>query len=445
MLSPSEEVRVIRTVTLRLMPFLGICYIAAFVDRVNVGFAALQMQADLGFSDTVYALGAGMFFIGYFFFEVPSNVILEKVGARLWIARIMILWGIISSSMMFVQSAWAFYVLRFLLGAGEAGFFPGIILYLTYWFPAEYRSRTVALFMTAAAISQVVGAPISGLLLDYPQLGLRGWQWLFLMEGIPPVVLGIAVLAWLPNGPGEARWLSVAEREWLGACIDTECAERARASGHLSLWQALADRKVLILSLLYFLIVIGGYGLDLFMPKLLALAFPDVSKSMLGLLAAIPPLYTVPVMLFWGRSSDRRRECNWHVALPAFWAAAGLALASLPVSPLVALGALTLAVSGRWAGIGPFWGLPTAYLTGTAAAGGIAMINSIGNLGGFAGPYVMGVFRDLTGDYAIGLRVLAAAFVVGGLLALRVRVRRPVPPAAAVEPITPPRAVPEQP
>jgi MFS transporter, ACS family, tartrate transporter len=445
MLGPMEEVRVIRTVTLRLMPFLGICYIAAFIDRVNVGFAALEMQADLGFSDTVYSLGAGIFFIGYFFFEVPSNVILEKVGARVWIARIMILWGIISSSMMFVESAWAFYTLRFLLGAGEAGFFPGIILYLTYWFPSEYRSRTVALFMAAAAMSGVVGAPISGLLLDYPQLGLRGWQWLFLVEGIPPVVLGFAVLAWLPNGPREARWLSVAEREGLAARIEKEGAERARASGHLSLWQALADRKVLLLSLVYFLIVIGGYGLDLFMPKLLAVAFPDVSKSLLGLLAAIPPLYTIPVMLFWGRSSDRRRERNWHVALPAFWAAAGLALASMPIPPLVALAALTLAVSGRWAGIGPFWGLPTAYLTGTAAAGGIAMINSIGNLGGFAGPYVMGVFRDLTGDYATGLRVLSVAFVLGGLLALRVRMKQTAATVAAVDSITPPRAVPEPP
>jgi ACS family tartrate transporter-like MFS transporter len=381
------------------------------------------MQADLRFSDTVYSLGAGIFFIGYFFFEVPSNVILERVGARLWIARIMILWGLISSSMMFVGSAWAFYALRFLLGAGEAGFFPGIILYLTYWFPTSYRSHTVALFMTAGALSGVVGAPISGLLLDHPQLGLRGWQWLFLVEGIPAVVFGLAVLAYLPNGPREASWLTAGEREWLAGRMEAERAERALISGHLSLWQTLADRKVLLLSLVYFLLIIGGYGLDMFMPRLLSIAFPAVNKSTLGVIAAIPPLYTVVVMVLWGRRSDRTGERHWHVALPAWWAAAGLALGSLPVPPLLALAAMALAVSGRWACIPPFWGLPTAFLSGTSAAGGIAMINSIGNLGGFVGPYVMGSLRDLTGDYATGLRVLAAAFILGGLLAFRVSIK----------------------
>ena len=223
-----HEHRIIRKATLRLVPFLCACYITAFLDRVNVGFAALQMQSDLRFSDTVYSFGAGIFFIGYFFFEVPSNVILEKVGARLWIARIMILWGLISSSMMFVQTPGAFYALRFLLGAGEAGFFPGIILYLTYWFPSEYRSRTVALFMTAAAISGVIGGPVSGLLLDHPQFGLRGWQWLFLIEGIPAVLFGIAVLVYLPNGPREARWLTSDESSWLAARMDAERDERQR-------------------------------------------------------------------------------------------------------------------------------------------------------------------------------------------------------------------------
>jgi len=413
----------LRKITWRLIPFLFILYVVAWLDRVNVGFAALQMQADLHFSDTVYSLGAGIFFIGYFFFEVPSNVILERVGARLWIARIMIVWGLISSSMMFVHSAWAFYALRFLLGAGEAGFFPGIILYLTYWFPSAYRSHTVALFMTAGALSGVIGAPISGLLLDHPQLGLRGWQWLFLMEGIPAVVFGLAVLAYLPNGPREASWLTPGEREWLTARLDAEGARRAQISGHLSLWQTLGDGKVLLLSFVYFLLIIGGYGLDMFMPRLLSIAFPAVSKSTLGVIAAIPPLYTVVVMVLWGRSSDRTGERHWHVALPAWWAAAGLALGSLNVPPLVALVAMALAVSGRWACIPPFWGLPTAFLSGTSAAGGIAMINAIGNLGGFVGPYVMGSLRDLTGDYATGLRVLAGAFILGGLLAFRVTIK----------------------
>jgi MFS transporter, ACS family, tartrate transporter len=418
-----HEHRIIRKATLRLVPFLCACYITAFLDRVNVGFAALQMQSDLRFSDTVYSFGAGIFFIGYFFFEVPSNVILEKVGARLWIARIMILWGLISSSMMFVQTPGAFYALRFLLGAGEAGFFPGIILYLTYWFPSEYRSRTVALFMTAAAISGVVGGPASGFLLDHPQFGLRGWQWLFLIEGIPAVLFGIAVLVYLPNGPREARWLTSDERSWLAARMDAERDERQRLSGHMSLAQTLANRKVLLLSFVYFLLVIGGYGLDMFMPKILALAFPDVTRSTLGLIAAIPPLCTVPVMVLWGRHSDSTRERNWHVALAAWCAAAGLALGSFNLAPGIAVVALSLAVIGRWSSIPPFWGLPTAFLSGTSAAGGIAMINSIGNLGGFVGPYVMGTLKDLTGDYSLGLRLLAAAFVCGGLLALRVHPR----------------------
>jgi MFS transporter, ACS family, tartrate transporter len=349
-----HEHRIIRKATLRLVPFLCACYITAFLDRVNVGFAALQMQSDLRFSDTVYSFGAGIFFIGYFFFEVPSNVILEKVGARLWIARIMILWGLISSSMMFVQTPGAFYALRFLLGAGEAGFFPGIILYLTYWFPSEYRSRTVALFMTAAAISGVIGGPASGLLLDHPQFGLRGWQWLFLIEGIPAVLLGIAVLVYLPNGPREARWLTSDERSWLAARMDAERDERQRLSGHMSLGQTLANRKVLLLSFVYFLLVIGGYGLDMFMPKILALAFPDVTRSTLGLIAAIPPLCTVPVMVLWGRHSDRTRERNWHVALAAWCAAAGLALGSFNVAPGIAVVALSLAVIGRWSSIPPF-------------------------------------------------------------------------------------------
>jgi len=243
---------------------------------------------------------------------------------------------------------------------------------------------------------------------------------MFLVEGVPAVLFGTAVLVYLPNGPREARWLTPDERTWLATRMDAERDERQRLSGHMSLSQTLANRKVLLLSFVYFLLVIGGYGLDMFMPKILALAFPDVTRSTLGLIAAIPPLCTVPVMVLWGRHSDRTRERNWHVALAAWCAAAGLALGSFNVAPGIAVVALSLAVIGRWSSIPPFWGLPTAFLSGTSAAGGIAMINSIGNLGGFVGPYVMGTLKDLTGDYSLGLRLLAAAFVCGGLLALRV-------------------------
>ena len=406
----------------RLVPFMCLCYLIAYLDRVNVSFAARHMQADLGFTEAVYGLGSGLFFIGYFLFEVPSNIMLERVGARLWIARIMILWGVISASMLFVKSVWVFYLLRFLLGAGEAGFFPGMILYLTYWFPTAYRSRTVALFMAAAAMAGVVGNPLSGFLLDHHPAWIKGWQWLFLVEAAPAVLLGIAVLVFLPNGPEKVRWLDATELSWLRARLDSERAAREEKHS-MTLWQALSHPRVLLLSVLYFLIVIGGYGLDMFFSQVLRAAFPKVTDTALGLIAAIPPAFTVFVMIFWGRHSDAKRERRWHVALPSWWAAAGLLLATLPVHPMISVVALSLAVSGRWSSIPPFWGLPTAFLSGTAAAGGIALINSIGNLGGFVGPYLMGWFKDLTGNYSAGLRVLAGAFIAGGVMALCLKIR----------------------
>lgn len=420
------ERQVMSKATWRLVPFMCLCYLVAYLDRVNVGFAALEMKVDLNFSDRIYGLGSGIFFIGYFLFEVPSNILLERVGARLWIARIMIVWGFISGSMLLVKTPWLFYVLRFLLGAGEAGFFPGMILYLTYWFPTAYRSRTIALFMAAAAMAGVVGSPLSGLLLDHHPVWLKGWQWLFLIEAVPAVLLGIAVLIYLPNGPKNVPWLDEPELSWLTARLDSERASREEKHS-MSLGQALSHPRVLVLSLLYFLIVIGGYGLDMFMPQVLGVAFPKVSKTVLGVISAVPPLVTVFVMIFWGRRSDSRRERRWHVALPSWWAAFGLLLATLPVPPIVSVVALSLAVSGRWSSIPPFWGLPTAFLSGTAAAGGIALINSIGNLGGFVGPYLMGWFKDHTGSYALGLRVLAGAFIAGGILSLCLKIRESDP------------------
>jgi len=422
-MEPSElERRVMTKATWRLVPLMCLCYLVAYLDRVNVGFAALEMKVDLNFSDRIYGFGSGIFFIGYFLFEVPSNILLERVGARLWIARIMIVWGLISGSMLLVKSQWIFYLLRFFLGAGEAGFFPGMILYLTYWFPTSYRSRTVALFMAAAAMAGVIGSPLSGLLLDHHPVWLKGWQWLFLVEAVPALLLGITVLIYLPDGPKNVRWLDETEFSWLTGRLDSERAAREEKHS-MSLGQALSHPRVLVLSLLYFLIVIGGYGLDMFLPQVLGVAFPKVSKTVLGVISAVPPLVTVFVMILWGRRSDARRERRWHVALPSWWAALGLLLATLPVPPIVSVLALSLAVSGRWSSIPPFWGLPTAFLSGTAAAGGIALINSIGNLGGFVGPYLMGWFKDRTGDYALGLRVLAGAFIAGGILSLCLKIR----------------------
>jgi MFS transporter, ACS family, tartrate transporter len=429
-----DERSLMAKITWRLIPFLCLCFLVAFLDRVNVGFAALQMQGDLKFSDTAYSLGAGMFFIGYFLFEVPSNLILEKVGARIWIARIMIVWGIISAGMMFVRSPTSFYVARFALGAAEAGFFPGIILYLTYWFPTAHRSRTVAMFMTAPALSGIVGAPLSGYLLDHHPVALPGWQWLFLVEGLPSVVLGIVVLFVLPNGPRAAKWMTPAESDWLSRRLDAERAEREKHHG-MSVWRALIHPQVLMLCLVYFLIVIGAYGFDFFMPKILSRVFSAASKTQLGLIAAVPSLYTVFVMVYWGRRSDRLGERRWHVVWPTLWSAAGLVVASFDVAPAIALLAAALAVSGRWSCLPPFWGLPTAFLSGTAAAGGIALINAVGNLGGFVGPYLMGALKDGTGSYSAGLRVLAGAYILGGLVVLSLKTRTSAQPdvAAAVE------------
>jgi ACS family tartrate transporter-like MFS transporter len=429
------ERRVMSKVTWRLIPFMCLCYLAAFIDRVNVSFAKLSMLVDLNMSQTVYATGAGIFFVGYFIFEVPSNLILERVGARIWIARIMILWGIISSSMMVVKSAWMFYVLRFFLGAAEAGFFPGMILYVTYWFPKAYRSRAVSLFMAAAVFSFVVGGPLSGMLMDHPQFGLRNWQWLFLAEGIPSVLLGVVVLAYLPNGPKQARWMAPEELAWLTARLDAERAHQEKKQ-HLSLLQALSHPRVLLLSLIYFLNVVGGYGLDFFGPTILKKAYPALTTSQLGWLSAIPPLITIPIMILHGRSSDARGEQRWHVAVAAAVFAVGLVMLSLNPSPPMVVVAMTLCVAGRWSVIGPFWGLPTAFLTGTAAAGGIAMINSIGNLGGQAGPVILSWFADGAGSYAKGLRVLAVLVTMCGVLTLMIRLRK-AEPAAAAQPDAP--------
>jgi MFS transporter, ACS family, tartrate transporter len=417
------EHRVVSKVTRRLIPFLCVCFMAAFLDRVNVSFAKLTMLGDLGLTQTIYATGAGVFFVGYFLFEVPSNLALTRFGARLWIARIMLLWGLVASAMMFVTGRWSFYALRFALGAAEAGFFPGIIFYLTQWYPRAYRSRTVSLFMVAAVASYVVGGPLSGWLMDHPLLGLRGWQWLFLVEGVPSVLLGIAVLAYLPDGPSSARWLTPDEAAWLAARLAAERTDQERHA-NLTLGQALRSPRILLLSLIYFLGVVGAYGLDFFSPTLLSQTFPRVTTTSLGLIAAIPPLVTIPVMILWGRRSDARSECRWHVALAVFGLAAGLLLLCLPLPPVAVVAALTLCVAGRWSFIGPFWGLPTAMLTGTAAAGGIALVNSIGNLGGQAGPVLVSRLSSPDGSLAPGLAALAIVVAICGVLVLLVPVRR---------------------
>jgi ACS family tartrate transporter-like MFS transporter len=415
MIDPSA---VTAKVTRRLIPYLFLCYVVNYLDRFNISFAALEMKADLGLGDAVYGLGAGMFFAGYVTFEIPSNLILQRVGARWWIARIMITWGALSCCMMFVRTPGSFYALRFLLGVAEAGFLPGILFYLTHWIPARDRARVFALFLTSTALAGVVGGPVSAALLKLRGLGgLAGWQWLFLVEGLPAVVLGVTTLLYLPDRVSHARWLSGAEQGWLEDALRAERATMQKTHG-LTLWQALTHGRVWRLCLLYFSTIISFYGVAFWLPQIVQ-SFSGLGNVATSLLSTLPYVAASIGMVFVARHSDRTRERRRHVALPAFAAAAGLLLGALVQRhPPLAFLALCLSATGIWSTLGPFWSIPTAFLSGTAAAGGIALINSVGNVGGFVGPTVMGFLKERTHRFESGLLVLAATLVVAGVLAL---------------------------
>ncbi len=415
------EAATYRKVGWRLIPFLMLCYFVAYLDRVNVGFAQLQMKSDLQFSDAVYGFGAGIFFLGYFLFEVPSNLVLHRVGARIWIARIMITWGLISALTMFIQTPTMFYVARFLLGLAEAGFFPGIILYLTYWYPAARRSQMTAWFMSAVALSGLIGGPVSGWILHtfHGHAGLAGWQWLFLLEGLPAVVLGVVVLLYLDNGIAQARWLTDAEKTLLQERIASE----AQTKTHASALQAMASPRVWLLALVYFSVVMGLYGLGFWLPLLFKTT--GVSDPLIiGWLVAIPYGVSILAMILVGRHSDAKRERRWHVAIPALLGAAGLLLSTLWTdNTLGAVLTLTLATCGIMTVLPLFWSLPTAFLTGTAAAAGIALINALGNLAGFFGPRIFGWVKQATHSTNGGILVLAAFMVLCALLVLSLPAR----------------------
>jgi D-galactonate transporter len=419
--SSSFEEATYRKVSLRILPLLLICYLVAYLDRVNVGFAKLQMAADLHLSDAVYGLGAGIFFLGYFIFEVPSNLILHRVGARLWIARIMITWGVISALTMFVTTPAMFYTMRFLLGLAEAGFFPGIILYLTYWYPANRRGRMTTWFMTAVALSGVVGGPISGYILKafHGANGWHGWQWLFLLEGLPSIIAGLVVLAALDDRIVHARWLTDDEKRLLARNIEAE----ETGKEDLKLGAVLTSPRVWLMSLIYFSFVVGLYGVSFWLPTIIK-ATGVTDAFIIGLLSAIPFAAAVVAMLLVARSADRRRERRWHVALPALAGAIGLVLSVTWAHQTgLAMVALTLATAGIITSLPLFWSLPTAFLAGAGAAAGIAMVNSLGNLAGFLGPYAMGWLKQATGANDLGMYLLAAFMVLGALLALSVPAR----------------------
>lgn len=403
-------------VSRRLLPMLMLCYFVAYLDRVNIGFAGLTMNKDLGFSSAVFGFGGGIFFLGYFLFEVPSNVILEKVGARTWIARILVTWGIISGLTALTVGPYSFFTIRFVLGLAEAGFFPGIILYLTWWFPSFYRSRMTAAFMAAIPISNILGSLVSGLLLNLHGLwGLAGWQWLFILEAAPAIVLGVVFYFYMTDRPEHADWLEPEQRDWLIAQLAAERAQR-EAIRHYSLGQALRDRRVLLLSLVYFGGTYAGYGIVLFQPQIvrkLAEGFGTI-----GLINAIPYVFGACAMIVWGRHSDHTGERSGHTAIAYSLAAAGLIACALMTDPFMTMAMLVLASMGQ-SSIGPcFWSLPTAMLSGTAAAGGIALINALGNLGGFFGPYIFGLVRDASGNFTLGLIAIAVGPVMSAIVVL---------------------------
>ena len=407
----------IRTITLRLVPFLFLLYIIAYLDRINVGFAALQMQGQLGFNDNVYGNGAGAFFLGYFFFQVPSNLILQRVGAKRWICILMMTWGVISACMMFVRTEWGFYSMRFLLGLAEAGFFPGVIFYLKTWFPADARARTVAWFMTAGTLSAVVGGPISGALLRvHNPHGLAGWQYMFLMEGIPAVIMGGIVLIYLTDKPEAAHWLSTEQRSWL---IGTLAREQVGVADETSVrpLSVAANPNVWLLALTYFGLNTCSYGMSLFLPKMIQ-NVSRLNTFQIGLLTAIPYLVATASMVLIGFSSDRSGERKLHTGLSALVAAACLVAAAYSTSLIPMLAIMTVAAAAQWAMLGPFWAMPSSMLRGTAAATGIAFINSLGNLGGFFGPKVLGKL-----GFQTGLLIVAVTLGIGGCAALMVKLR----------------------
>lgn len=445
-----EERATFRKIAWRIIPLLFLGYIVAFLDRVNVGFAKLQMAADLDFSDAVYGFGAGVFFIGYFVFEVPSNLILRKVGARIWMARIMITWGIISSCFMFTgmvqwgpvsaafgctDEQFTFYLLRFLLGAAEAGFFPGVILYLTFWFPADRRAQMVAWFMTGIAVSNIIGSPVSGAILQYMDgaNGLRGWQWLFLLEGLPSVIMGLALLLFLVDAPTKAKWLTGAERELVLRRLAEE--EHARGAGQAhSLAQVFAEWRIWAFCVVYF----GGafclYTTNFWMPTIISeFGVPQGDFLAIGLLGMIPWGITALVQVAWAWNSDRTGERRWHTAGAFAMCVAGMTLLALiDGAPVLQLAALTLVCCGALCQAVVFWSIPTGLLSGAAAAAGIAWINSIGNLGGYFGPDLIGQIRAANnGDADMAFLALAAVAAVAGVTILLATIRRKASPAPA--------------
>jgi MFS transporter, ACS family, tartrate transporter len=407
------EARVLAKLIRRIIPFLFICYVISYLDRVNVGFAALTMNRDIGLTPTAFGIGAGLFFFGYFVAEVPSNLIMMKVGARIWIARIMITWGIVSAATAFITGPVQFAIARFLLGIGEAGFVPGVFLYISMWFPASVRARATSMFLLGIPVANIVGSPISGSLLGIEGLGLKGWQWLLILEAFPAILLGIVCLFILTDRPEGAKWLDQAERTWLVNQLATEKAAIEKKH-HFTLWQALTNWRVLTLAIINFCSIIGSLGVGLWLPQIMKQL--GLSTFEVGFVAALPYTCGAIAMVLWARASDRGTNRTFYPATSLFVGSVGLIVSTLVASPVLTVAALCVAVAGINSYTATFWAVPASFLTGRAAAGGIAMIVSIGNLGGFVGPFMIGQIRDLTQNFTAPLLAVAAFLLAGSII-----------------------------
>ncbi len=419
--SATFETRTYAKVVKRLIPFLMLCYLGAYLDRVNVGFAKLQMLSDLRFSETIYGLGAGIFFLGYFIFEVPSNVILHKVGAKRWLARIMLTWAVISACFAFVTTPTQFYALRFLLGVAEAGFAPGVILYMTYWFPSERRAKALSLFFMAIPLAGIVGGPLSGYIMHaFHGVGdLAGWKWLFLIEALPSLFLGVAILFYLDNGIDQAHWLTDAEKALLKRNIEGDNAQKTQ---HMSIRSFMSDRRLWLMAGIYFCVVLGQYGLTFWLPTIIRKA--GVADPLwVGIYTALPYLCAIVALPLVGMSADRRRERRFHLIVPMVTAAAGFAILPMLGSVSASLVCLCIAAAGILASSSQFWALPTALLGGMSAAAGIAAVNCVANLAGFFSPAIVGWLNDLTGKSTAGLVFISATVVFGAMLVFLVPAR----------------------
>ncbi|MDD1694469.1 MAG: MFS transporter [Methanoregula sp.] len=412
--------RTVRKVSRRLLPFLFLLYVVAFLDRVNFGYAALEMNSALGLSAEVFGFLSGIFFIGYLIFEVPSNMVLQRIGARIWISRIIISWGIVVIITAAATDAFQLAALRFILGVAEAGFFPGIILYITCWFRRKDLASAVALFMTALAVSNIIGAPVSTWILDnVTWFGIAGWRWLFILEGLPALALGVVTWFWLTDRPKDATWLLPDEREWLAGTI---AREKGEASGnHTDFWSVIRDRRIWHLACIYCTVVIGLYGLGFWMPQIIRSMNPSFSNFGIGLVMVVPYLVALCAMIAWGAHSDRTGERIWHAAVPPVIGGIALAGAGVVSAPIIAFVLIIIATAGIYCEFGPFWTLPAVFLAEAAAAVGIAVINSVGNLGGFIGPSLVGYLTQVTGSTNAGLVAIGACLVFCGLLTLAVR------------------------